>query len=84
MLSPGVARMEGCRASNEGYLKVPEDFTFTEKVGKLKVPNSAFTFKTLCSTDIDPTVSRHDAIIIRDWHGLCCLSLMTLLILIVS
>ena len=30
------------RASNEGYLKVREDFTITEKA-----PTSTFTFKTL-------------------------------------
>ena len=41
------------RASNEGYPKVPEDFTIMEKAPSkdfswLKAPASAFTFKTLC------------------------------------
>ena len=37
-----------CRASSEGFLKVPEDFTITEKAFSwLKAPTSAFTFKTL-------------------------------------
>ena len=40
------------RASNEGYPKVPEDFTIMEKAPTraffwLKAPTSAFTFKTL-------------------------------------
>ena len=40
------------RASNEGYPKVPEDFTITEKAATrafswLKAPTSDFTFKTL-------------------------------------
>ena len=40
------------RASNEGYPKAREDFTITEKAPTgafswLKVPTSAFTFKTL-------------------------------------
>ena len=43
----------GLRASNEGYPKVPEDFTITEKaptraLSWLNAPTSAFTFKTLC------------------------------------
>ena len=41
------------RASNEGYSEVLKDFTITEKAPTrafswLKVPTSAFTFKTLC------------------------------------
>ena len=41
-----------CRARNEGYPKVREDFTITEKAPTrtfswLKGPTSAFTFKTL-------------------------------------
>ena len=41
------------RASNEGYPKVHEDFTITEKAPNrafswLKASTSAFTFKTLC------------------------------------
>ena len=40
------------RASNEGYPKVPEDFTITEKTltgtfSWLKAPTNNFTFKTL-------------------------------------
>ena len=45
-------RRQITRASNEGYPKVPEDVTITEMASTrafswLKVPTSAFTFKTL-------------------------------------
>ena len=48
-------KCEDSRASNEGYPKVPEDFTITEKAplvtraafSWLKAPTRTFTFKTL-------------------------------------
>ena len=41
-----VIRLIGGRASNEGYQKVPEDFTITitRAFSWLTVPTSAFTF----------------------------------------
>ena len=47
-----LAELVQDRAWNEGYPKIPEDFTITEKAPTrafswLKAPTSAFTFKTL-------------------------------------
>ena len=52
------------RASNEGYPKVPEDFTITEKaptraLSGLKPPTSAFTFKTLLKYYAKQYFNRH-------------------------
>ena len=45
----GMCEEEEIRASNEGYPKVPEDFTITEKAStrafaQLKVPNFTFIY----------------------------------------
>ena len=58
-------RRAATRASNEPSRRLCEDFTITEKVPTrafswLKVPTNAFTFKTLCKTGVDPTVSRRE------------------------
>ena len=61
------------RASNEGYPKVPEDFTITEKaptraLSWLNAPTSAFTFKTLlrhyAKWDADTKVIRDGLVLI--------------------
>ena len=48
-----------CVCRLELQMKVPEDFTITEKVPTrafswLKVPTNTLTLKTLCETGIDP------------------------------
>ena len=60
-LLPRLNLSAGTRASNEGYPKVCEDFTITEKAHtrvffRLKVPTRAFTFKTLCSMDVNSVI----------------------------